>query len=145
MRESAPAGDLGLDRVVVVEGGGGEAGRGYIGGEADVAGPIRGHQQCHQTKLTNHSSPAQLQDLEVIFNRSQLSESPIVRVVDTLPDTHDLFSVFHMNSFVVITHHHLEYSRPELAIFFLVFFLKYHFTLEYHRRPLEFHLGVVEC
>ena len=144
MRESAPAGDLGLDIVVVVEGGGGEAGRGYIGGEADVAGPIRGHQQCHQTKLTNHSSPAQLQNLEVIFKRSP-TEAAIVRVVDTLPDTHDLFSVFHMNSFVVITHHHLEYSRPELAIFFLVFFLKYYFTLEYHRRPLEFHLGVVEC
>ena len=107
MRESAPAGDLGLDRVVVVEGGGGEAGRGYIGGEADVAGPIRGHQQCHLTKLTNHSSPAQLQDLEVIFNRSQLSESAIVWVVDTLPDTYNLFSVFPKNSFIVITHHHL--------------------------------------
>ena len=103
MRESAPACDLGLDRVVVVEGGGGEAGWGYIGGEADVAGPIRGH----LTKLTNHSSPAQLQNLEVIFNRSQLSESAIVRVVDTLPDTHNLFSVFPKNSFIVITHHHL--------------------------------------
>ena len=48
MREFAPAGDLGLDIVVVVEGGGGEAGRGYIGGEADVA--------ADQSEVTNNAT-----------------------------------------------------------------------------------------
>ena len=52
MREFAPAGDLGLDIVVVVEGGGGEAGRGHRGGEADRA--------ADQSELnilpSNHSS-----------------------------------------------------------------------------------------
>ena len=93
MRESAPAGDLGLDRVVVVEGGGGKAGRGYIVGEADRAGQNRAHQQRHLTKLTNHSLPIELQDLEVIFKHIRL-EFPKVRVVDTLPDNHTLFPMF---------------------------------------------------
>ena len=35
--QSAPAGDLGLDRVVVGGGGGGEAGRGHRGREGDRA------------------------------------------------------------------------------------------------------------
>ena len=48
MRESAPTGDLGLDRVVVVEGGGGKAGWGHIGGEADVAED--------QSELTNNAT-----------------------------------------------------------------------------------------
>ena len=62
IREFAPAGDLGQYIVVVVEGGGGEAGWGHRGGEADVA--------ADQSELnilpSNHSSPAQLENGEVV-------------------------------------------------------------------------------
>ena len=75
IREFAPAGDLGLDIVVVVEGGGGEAGWGHRGGEADVA--------ADQSELnilpSNHSSPAQLENGEVVVR------VVVVWMVDPLP------------------------------------------------------------
>ena len=70
MREFAPAGDLGLYIVVVVEGGGGQAGWGHRGGEADRAAdqselnilpsnhssslyrPITAHHYTDQSQLT---------------------------------------------------------------------------------------------
>ena len=75
IREFAPAGDLGQYIVVVVEGGGGEAGWGHRGGEADVA--------ADQSELnilpSNHSSPAQLENGEVVVR------VVVVWMVDPLP------------------------------------------------------------
>ena len=83
MREFAPAGDLGLDIVVVVEGGGGQAGWGHRGGEADVA--------ADQSQLiiipSNHSSPAQLENGEVVVR------VVVVWMVDPLPHPNPLLPI----------------------------------------------------
>ena len=72
-----------MDRVVVVEGGGGEAGWGHRGGEADVA--------ADQSELnilpSNHSSPAQLENGEVVVRVVE------VWMVDPLPYPNPLLPI----------------------------------------------------